>query len=66
MLSAWYVYHSGQNITIKLGAMTGAMCAPDSPADLFVTSVGTATTYGFEGTDLVLHPGGGGSLRFKH
>ena len=55
---------AGLNVTVTLAAMTGAMCAPDSPAPAFIAAVGAASTYGLTGADLTLHSNSGDTLRF--
>jgi heat shock protein HslJ len=52
-----------RTLAIKLTAMTNAMCAPDSQADLFIGLVSQAESYSFQGNALVLKlRGDGGSL----
>lgn len=62
--SATGTYSSDERtLAITLTAMTNAMCAPDSQADLFIGLVSQAESYSFQGDALVLKlRGDGGSL----
>jgi heat shock protein HslJ len=52
-----------RTLAITLIAMTNAMCAPDSQADLFIGLVSQAESYSFEGDTLVFKlRGDGGNL----
>jgi heat shock protein HslJ len=59
-----YIVDEG-SIDIALGAMTLALCAPESLSDQFLNYLGDVSAYTFDGNDLLLDlPDGAGTMRF--
>ena len=51
-------------ISIELGVMTLAACAPDSLSDAFLAHLGTITTVERMGESLLLSPGANGEVLY--
>ncbi len=59
-----YIVDEG-SMDIAIGAMTLALCEPDSLSDQYVNYLGEVVAYTFDGSDLLLDlPDGAGTLRF--
>jgi heat shock protein HslJ len=61
-----YVVANGTDLTINVGAMTRAACAPDSLSDEFITELGQVIHYTIDRNgELVLALNTGAGMRYK-
>ena len=59
-----YIVDEG-SMDIAIGAMTLALCAPESLSDQFLSYLGDVSAYTFDGDDLLLDlPDDAGTMRF--